>query len=109
LIDWRWGEEYFKDLLLDYDKNVNIWNRQRSASVWADPKPLRIFNPILQSQRFDPDWSYIKKWLPELKNEPIKAIHDPIKKDLNYIKPIVDHYVTSKLAKKLYYKEPISL
>jgi len=109
LIDWRRWEEHFKNHLLDYDKSINIGNRQRSASVWPDPKPLRIFNPILQSQRFDPNANYIKKWLPELEGKPTKSIHDPIKYDLDYIKPIVDHYVTSKLAKKMYYKEPISL
>lgn len=109
LIDRRLWEEHFKDYLIDYDKNVNIWNRQRSASVWPDPKPLRIFNPILQSQRFDKECTYIKKWLPELEGEPLAAIHDPIKYDLRYTRPIVDHYVTSKIAKKMYYKEPYEL
>ena len=53
LIDRRYGEEHFARYLLDYDRNINVGNRQRSASVGADPKPLRIFNPILQSKRFD--------------------------------------------------------
>jgi deoxyribodipyrimidine photo-lyase len=66
LIDRRAGEQHFADYLIDYDRNVNIGNRQRSASVGADPKPLRIFSPILQAQRFDPDAVYIKKWIPEL-------------------------------------------
>lgn len=102
LIDWRYGEEHFKDHLLDYDMNVNIWNRQRSASVGADPKPLRIFNPILQSKRFDPQAEYIKKRVPEVAWQEIKAIHDPISFDLDYIPPIVDHYVRSKKAKTAY-------
>jgi len=103
LIDRREGEAHFADYLIDYDRNINIGNRQRSASVWADPKPLRIFNPILQSQRFDPDCKYIFKYLPELKSESPKAIHDPIKQRLfNYHTPIVDHYVWSKKAKERY-------
>lgn len=105
LIDWRWWEQYFKELLIDYDENVNIWNWQWSASVWADPKPLRIFNPILQSQRFDPECKYITRYVPELKFEPLAAIHDPIKYKLNYHKPIVDHYTNSKIAKQLYFWE----
>ena len=71
----------------------------------ADPKQLRIFNPILQSQRFDPDCKYIKKYIPELKNVPSDKIHDPLKYDLSYHKPIVNHYEMSRLAKKIYYKK----
>jgi deoxyribodipyrimidine photo-lyase len=106
LIDWRRWEEHFKNYLLDYDTNVNIGNRQWSASTWADPKPLRIFNPILQSAKYDPKWDYIRKRVPELGNRFDKAIHDPIKYTLNeYYPPVVDHYVTSKLAKEMYYKK----
>lgn len=78
LIDWRLGERIFAKYLLDYDFAVNIGNWQWSASVGADPKPLRIFNPILQSQKFDPDTTYIKKYIPSLQNESLEAIHDPI-------------------------------
>lgn len=66
LLDRRLGEQHFARYLIDYDTNVNIGNRQRSASVGADPKPLRIFNPILQSQKFDPECEYIVKYIPEL-------------------------------------------
>ena len=102
LIDRRWGEKHFADLLVDYDRNVNIGNRQWSASVGADPKPLRIFNPILQSKRYDPLAKYILKRIPELQGQPIAAIHDPIKYVLDYHKPVVDHYEWSKVAKSRY-------
>lgn len=102
LIDRRRWEKHFAEYLIDYDTNVNIWNRQRSASVWADPKPLRIFSPMLQSERFDPDCVYIKKWIPELKEYSPKQIHNPLENDLWYAKPIVDHRERSKKAKELY-------
>jgi deoxyribodipyrimidine photo-lyase len=102
LIDWRLGEQHFAEYLLDYDRNINIGNLQRSASVGPDPKPLRIFNPILQSKRFDPGADYILKYIPELKGQPLGAIHDPIKYVLDYHKPIVDHYVWRKEAMRRY-------
>ncbi len=102
LIDRNRGEQFFKQYLLDYDQIVNIGNRQRSASVGADPRPLRIFSPILQSQRFDPDATYIKKYLPELKNIPAEQLHDPLTYSLNYIKPIVDHRLATKKEKLVY-------
>lgn len=102
LIDRKRGEEFFKKHLIDYDQIVNIGNRQRSASVGADPRPLRIFSPILQAQRFDPDAIYIKKYLPELKNIPAKELQDPLKYSLNYIKPIIDHRLAIKKTKSVY-------
>ncbi len=63
-IDWRLGEAFFKKHLLDYDENVNFGNWQWSASVGADPKPLRIFNPSLQSQKFDPEAKFIRQYIP---------------------------------------------
>ncbi len=107
LIDWRRGEKHFADLLIDYDRNVNIGNRQRSASVWADPKPLRIFNPILQSGRYDPLAEYILRRVPELAWQPIPAIHDPIKYVLDYHTPVVDHYEWSKIARVRYNKAKV--
>lgn len=101
-IDWREWEKFFKKYLLDYDENVNFWNWQWSASVWADPKPLRIFNPILQSEKFDPEAKFIKKYLPELKNQDIKYIHNPLENSLDYIKPIVDHRIEQKIAREMY-------
>lgn len=107
LIDWRWGEKFFMEYLLDYDEVVNVGNWQWSASVGPDPKPMRIFNPILQSNRFDPHAIYIKKYLPELKDIEPSLLHDPLKNRLSYHRPIVNHYEMSKLAKELYLKNKI--
>jgi len=104
LIDRRWGEQFFKKYLLDYDDAVNVGNRQWSASVGADPKPIRIFSPIRQSQRFDPLAKYILKYIPELKNQPIPAIHDPISYNLDYHKPIVNHKIQIQKVKNIYNK-----
>ncbi len=101
-IDWKRWEEHFKNYLLDYDRNINIGNRQRSASVWADPKPLRIFNPILQSKKFDPQWEYIIHWIHELAWQPIPGIHDPLTYKLNYTQPIINHYEETKITRELY-------
>ncbi len=102
LIDWRIGEEFFKHHLIDYDEVVNIGNWQWVASVGADPRPLRIFNPIMQSMRFDPNCQYIKKYLPELKDVPCNQLHDPINNKLPYYKPIVNHYERLEYIKLKY-------
>lgn len=102
MIDRRLWEQHFARYLIDYDRNVNVWNRQWSASVGADPKPIRIFSPILQSERFDPECTYIKKYIPELVNHPAKLIHNPLENKLPYISPIVDHRLQQKLAKDMY-------
>lgn len=104
LMDWRIGERHFADLLLDYDENVNIGNWQWAASVGADPKPLRIFSPILQSQRFDPECTYIKRYVPELANESPVRIHDPLKYRLAYYQPIVDHREMQRRARLMFAK-----
>lgn len=102
LIDWRLWEEFFKKHLLDYDENVNFWNWQWSASVWADPKPLRIFNPCLQSEKFDKKAKFIRKYLPVLETADIKAIHNPIDNKLDYIDMIVNHNEAQKIAREMY-------
>ncbi len=102
LVDWRLGERVFAKYLLDYDFAVNMGNWQWSASVGADPKPLRIFNPILQSQKFDPKTVYIHKYIPTVADEPLAAIHDPLTHKLHYTKPIIDHYIMSKKAREAY-------
>lgn len=101
-IDWKEWEKFFKKHLLDYDENMNFWNWQWSASVWADPKPLRIFNPSLQSEKFDSEAKFIKKYLPELTQEDLKAIHNPLENELNYLKPIIDHRIEQKIAREMY-------
>jgi deoxyribodipyrimidine photo-lyase len=78
LIDWRWGEAYFMEQLLDGDQAANNGGWQWTAGTGTDAAPyFRIFNPILQSSRFDPDGEYIRKWVPELKCLDSKDIHAP--------------------------------
>ncbi|MGO3751609.1 MAG: cryptochrome/photolyase family protein [Peptoniphilaceae bacterium] len=80
LIDWRMGEEYFKKMLIDYDSASNICNWQWAASVGYDAVPyFRIFNPSLQSKKFDKDGEFIKENIEELKNIPKEFIHEPYK------------------------------
>ena len=75
--DWRTGEKYYARLLTDYDPAVNNGNWQWIASTGVDPKPYfqRLFNPWLQSKKYDPEADYIKKWIPSLKNIPAKELH----------------------------------
>lgn len=62
-VDWRWGQEYFRATLIDLDEASNNGGWQWGASVGADPKPIRIFNPYLQAKNYDADGAYQKKWL----------------------------------------------
>lgn len=62
-VDWRWGQEYFRAQLFDLDEASNNGGWQWGASVGADPKPIRIFNPYLQAKNYDPDGAYQKRWL----------------------------------------------
>ncbi|KAF2669155.1 photolyase [Microthyrium microscopicum] len=99
LLDWRLGEKYFMEQLIDGDFASNNGGWGFSASTGVDPQPyFRIFNPLLQSEKFDPDGEYIRKWVPELKDVQGKAIHDPYGRGANkiaaksgYPKPIVEH------------------
>ena len=78
LIDWRPGEAWFWDTLVDADVANNVCNWQWTAGCGADAAPFfRIFNPTLQGQRFDPDGDYVRRWLPELERLPAKFIHQP--------------------------------
>ena len=107
LVDWREGEKYFKNCLLDYNEANNVSGWQWVAGCGADAAPyFRIFNPILQGEKFDKDGYYIKRWLPELKNVPKKFIHKPwelkdesiLKIDKDYPSPIVIHEEARKKA-----------
>jgi len=91
LIDWRWGEAYFAEKLLDYDLSANNGNWQWSAGTGCDSAPyFRVFNPTTQQQKFDPDFKYIKKWNPNYKEIPEIVEHkfarlrylDTVKKSL---------------------------
>ncbi|KAI9885576.1 MAG: hypothetical protein M1823_002635 [Watsoniomyces obsoletus] len=78
LLDWRMGERYFMEHLIDGDFASNNGGWGFAASTGVDPQPyFRIFNPILQSEKFDPQGEYIRKWIPELRDVKGKAIHDP--------------------------------
>ena len=99
LIDWRMGEKYFMEHLIDGDFASNNGGWGFSASCGVDPQPyFRIFNPLLQSEKFDTDGSYIRKWCPELASIKGNAIHDPYgrgaevtAKKNGYPRPIVEH------------------
>lgn len=94
LIDWRWGEAYFAEKLLDYEQFSNIGNWQWAAGCGVDAAPyFRIFNPSEQVKKFDKDFKYIKKWVPEFQ-------------EINY-KPIVDHKEARERCLKVY-KEAVA-
>lgn len=79
LIDWRWGEAYFAEKLMDFDLSANNGGWQWAASSGCDAAPyFRVFSPDAQTQRFDPQLNYIRKWVPEFE-------------ELTYPRPIVDH------------------
>ena len=92
-INWRYGQAYFLEKLVDADRDLNSFNWQWVAGCGADASPyIRVFNPILQSKKFDPNGEYIKKWLPELRHLSGKQVHEPWTcEQLKYQKPIVDH------------------
>ncbi|MBF2502355.1 cryptochrome/photolyase family protein [Listeria marthii] len=111
LIDWRFGEKYFQQMLIDYDPASNIGGWQWAASTGTDAVPyFRIFNPTTQSEKFDPAGKFIRKYVKELAHIPDKFIHQPEKmseKEQNeygllvgkdYPLPIVDHKERRKLA-----------
>jgi deoxyribodipyrimidine photo-lyase len=78
LIDWRWGEAWFMENLLDGDIAANNGGWKWTAGTGTDAAPyFRIFNPVLQSVRFDPNGDYIRKWIPELRGVDTKDIHSP--------------------------------
>lgn len=104
LIDWRVGEAHFMRHLVDGDPASNLGGWQWAASVGTDAQPyVRVFNPVTQGERFDPDGTYVRRWLPELAGVPTRAVHRPwtmttdeqVEADCrigaDYPAPIVDH------------------
>lgn len=90
LIDWRRGEAYFAKKLLDFDLAANNGGWQWAAGCGCDAAPyFRVFNPYLQTQKFDPDLKYIRRWIPELD-------------ELTYPQPIVQHEVARKRCLEVY-------
>jgi deoxyribodipyrimidine photo-lyase len=96
-IDWRWGERYFAEKLLDFDLAANNGGWQWAASSGCDAQPyFRIFNPISQSQKFDAAGKFIRRYVPELAHLSDKAIHAPwllgdLGDAVDYPAPIVQH------------------
>ncbi|MGZ3363112.1 MAG: cryptochrome/photolyase family protein [Caulobacteraceae bacterium] len=94
LIDWREGEAWFWDTLVDACAANNPANWQWSAGSGADAQPFfRIFNPVSQGERFDPNGDYVRRWVPELRDLPAELIHKPWEAGgaKGYPRPIVDH------------------
>ena len=95
LIDWRWGEAYFAEKLLDYDMSANVGNWQWAAGSGVDAAPyFRIFNPITQIDKFDKQKEYINKWVPDLQ-------------ELSYPQKMVDHKMARERCLKAY-KEAVA-
>jgi deoxyribodipyrimidine photo-lyase len=104
LVDWRIGERHFRRLLVDGDVSQNAGNWQWVAGTGPDAAPyFRVFNPLTQARRFDPEGEYVRRWLPELRDLPGGTIHAPsalgplelararVVLGDNYPAPIVDH------------------
>ena len=90
LIDWRWGEAYFAEKLLDYDSSANVGNWQWAAGSGVDAAPyFRIFNPTTQIQKFDKEKKYLATWVKDLQ-------------ELTYPMPIVDHKIARERCLKVY-------
>lgn len=115
LIDWRWGERYFAEKLIDFDFSANNGGWQWAASTGCDAQPwFRIFNPITQSEKFDPQGKFIRKYVPELACLNDKEIHAPwlipasrqhtlqLNLGEHYPQPIVDHAAQRLKALALY-------
>ena len=90
LIDWKWGERYFAQKLLDYEKSSNNGNWQWAAGTGCDAAPyFRIFNPFTQQKKFDKDCIYIKKWIEDFDEN-------------QYLPYIVDHKLARERALRCY-------
>ncbi len=117
LIDWREGEKWFWDTLVDADPGSNPANWQWVAGSGADAAPyFRVFNPVLQGEKFDPDGAYVRRWVPELAQLPAGLIHRPwsaasielkaagVDLGKTYPGPIVDHSGARERALRAYAK-----
>ena len=104
-LDWRIGAEHFMHYLIDGDIASNQLNWQWVSGTGTDSNPHRIFNPTRQSERFDADGKYIRKWVPELKNILGNDIHNPDRKlrlGVNYPEAMVDHHEAIAIYKSKY-------
>jgi deoxyribodipyrimidine photo-lyase len=103
LIPWQEGAAWFWDTLVDADLANNTMGWQWSAGCGADAAPyFRIFNPVIQGQKFDPEGDYVRRWIPELARVPNQWIHKPWEAPAslakNYPRPIVEHAAARKRA-----------
>jgi deoxyribodipyrimidine photo-lyase len=114
-IDWRWGERYFAERLIDFDLSANNGGWQWASSSGCDAQPyFRIFNPVTQSERFDPEGKFIRRYLPQLARLSNRDIHAPwnapalelaaagVALGANYPRPIVNHDQARKLTLERY-------
>jgi len=117
LIDWREGEAWFWDTLVDADAGSNPANWQWVAGSGADAAPyFRVFNPVLQGQKFDPEGNYVRRWVPELASLSSALIHQPwsatplelksagVELGVTYPEPIIDHKAGRERALAAYAK-----
>lgn len=115
LVDWRWGERYFAQHLIDFDLAANNGGWQWAASTGCDAQPyFRIFNPVTQSRKFDPEGAFIRRYVPELADCDRRQIHAPwlmteeeqrkvgVVIGRDYPAPVVDHDVQRRRALELY-------
>ncbi len=115
LIDWRWGEGWFMQHLVDGDPALNNGGWQWTAGTGTDAVPyFRILNPVSQSQKHDPQGVYIRRWLPELRDVPDEFIHQPwlmprevqkasgVRIGVDYPAPLVEHAARRELALQAY-------
>jgi deoxyribodipyrimidine photo-lyase len=115
LVDWRWGERHFMQQLIDGDPAANNGGWQWTAGTGTDAAPyFRVFNPVLQSMKFDPEGTYIRRFVPELANVPNEFIHQPWEMAMeqqrqagcligeDYPGPIVDHGMARERALAVY-------
>jgi len=112
ILNWQLGEKYFMQKLIDGDLSANNGGWQWSASSGMDPKPLRIFNPASQAQKFDADAEYIRQWLPELRSLDTAMLVTGMipqgdRDRCQYPAPIVDHKIQQARFKFLYQNQKI--
>jgi deoxyribodipyrimidine photo-lyase len=111
-VDWWWGERHFMRLLIDGDEANNNGNWQWIASVGVDPAPAfrRIYNPVRHQERYDPDGTYVRRYVPELRDVPDRYLAEPwtmpaeaqreagCRIGTDYPEPIVDHAEARRAA-----------
>jgi deoxyribodipyrimidine photo-lyase len=119
LMDWRWGERFFMQHLVDGDPAANNGGWQWTAGVGTDAAPyFRVFNPVLQGAKYDPEGDYVRRWVPELARVPVRYIHEPwqmppaVQREAgcaigrDYPRPIVDHHWARGRALAAYRRAP---